>query len=636
MGEKKGMPAGQSCKDGAILESGSLLIFAAVAAAGLMVVLVIKQRKSLSNHEGMAGCLHPDQLPLGIAVFTPGGNIVWFNNSFYFLTGGQVTTAKKIQEVLPGLELRRIKEKKEFSSVLRLHNKIIYIKTAIITRKNYSHYLLLCEDMTPQINTLRKRGESRPVIALLKMDNLSEALRTMAEEDKPHLLGALERVLAEWAGSIEGCLRRLSDTRYIVFFTEWGYKQLERTRFAILDKVRELEPGAAALPLTVSVGIGINEDNISELGKLAQQALEVAQERGGDQVVIKSPEKARFFGGKSIGLDKRNKVKAKATAEVLKELIMHSSQVVVTGHEMADYDSMGAALGLAKAVCGLGKNCWVVLDRDNPTIEQLLAALFKEGLPAARFIKAEEAARKITKNTLLIVVDTHKPSLLAEPGLLELAGKVAVIDHHRRGEEFIDNAQLVYLQAYASSASELVTEMLQYLGEQAEPGKAEATALLAGITVDTKNFMMQTGERTFEAASYLRSLGADPVLVQNLLRDDISTIVKKAAVMSGARILYGKIALGVSPDKSRDAQPLAAKTADAMLNIAEVKASFVLWPYEGGVAVSARSNGEINVQSIMEKMGGGGHFTIAAAQIQTSPEEAEKILLQLLEEEFRQ
>lgn len=332
-------------------------------------------------------------------------------------------------------------------------------------------------------------------------------------------------------------------------------------------------------------------------------------------------------------MEKRTKVKARVTAFALKEMINQASQVLVMGHEMADFDSLGAALGIAKAVSDLGRPVWVVVDKHNPSIDKFLANLPK-GTNLEMFVKAGEISRRLGDNTLLIVVDTHKPSLLADRSILAKASQVAIIDHHRRGEDLIEGARLVYLETYASSTSELVTELLQYLGDQVELSKAEATALLAGITVDTKYFMYQTGSRTFEAAAYLRSLGAEPTVVQKLLQDDITTVIKKAEVICTARILYGNIVYGKSLEPFADAQLLAAKTADTLLNIAGVSASFVLWPFEGGTAISARSNGDINVHAIMEKMGGGGHFTVAAAQLNEGLGEAERRLLDTLEEVF--
>jgi c-di-AMP phosphodiesterase-like protein len=332
-------------------------------------------------------------------------------------------------------------------------------------------------------------------------------------------------------------------------------------------------------------------------------------------------------------MEKRTKVRARVTAYSLKELITQASQVIIMGHEMADYDSFGAAIGVAKAVQDLGRRAWVVIDDHNPAIDKLLNLLPKSPL-LDTLVKTSQVQRVLNPDTLLIVVDTHKPSLLAEPKLINKAREVVVIDHHRRGEEFIAEAKLVYMETYASSTCELVTELLQYLGDQVEIGKFEATALLAGITVDTKNFIYQTGVRTFEAASYLRSVGAEPSIVQKILRDDMATVRKKAEVIRNARIICGQTALGVSREISPDAQLLAAKTADALLNIAEVNAAFVLWPFQGGTAISARSTGEVNVQAITERLGGGGHLTIAAAQVNDTLENTEKTLLQILEEVF--
>lgn len=570
-----------------------------------------------------------EHLPVGIALGNKEGKALWVNDELGKLLGKKITSRTVFSRLIPELDLSG-----EQTRLIQRSDRVLFVKKKRIPPPEEGLYLLTCEDLTEQFGEYKRSQEAQPAVALIQVDNLGEVLRSMTEEAKPHLLGALERLLGEWAGNLEGFLTKMGEGRYVVLMTRWGFKQAEKARFDLLDKVRELEAGNV-LPLTLSVGIGINEESIGELGRSAQNALDIALERGGDQIVVKLPEHIRFYGGKSFSVEKKTKVKARVMAYALKELIGKSDQVIVMGHEQADFDSLGASLGMAKAVLDLGKKVWVIVDDHNPTTDKLIAALAKgPGEPAAALLRAQEALKKLTDNTLLVVVDTNKPSLLVCPQLLKKGCPVAVIDHHRRGEEFIEDAKLVYLETYASSTCELVTEMLQYLGDQVEIGRTEATALLAGITVDTKNFVVQTGVRTFQAASYLRSLGADPAIVQRLLSDDINTIIKKAEVIRNARILYGEMALGISRERNHDAQPLAAKTADAMLNIAGVSASFVLWPYENGIAVSARSNGEINVQVIMEKLGGGGHLTIAAAQLPTTLEEAEKRLLDVLEEEY--
>lgn len=579
--------------------------------------------------EGEAEIL--SHLPVGIAALSAQGKILWANGHFAALFGKN-TAGLTMKRLLPDFSLSGVEAGREKIQVIHTGNKIFKTKIKLAPEEKGFRYLLTVEDITEQVQLYGKSLDTQPVMAFIKIDNLSEVLDDMPEEAKPHLLGSLERTLTEWAGNLEGYIKKTGEGRYIVFFTEWGLKQVEKTRFDILDKIRDIEM-ENPMPLTLSMGIGIGEENISELGRLAHSALDLALERGGDQVVIRSPEKVRFFGGKSTAMEKRTKVRARVTAYSLKELITQASQVIIMGHEMADYDSFGAAIGVAKAVQDLGRRAWVVIDDHNPAIDKLLNLLPKSPL-LDTLVKTSQVQRVLNPDTLLIVVDTHKPSLLAEPKLINKAREVVVIDHHRRGEEFIAEAKLVYMETYASSTCELVTELLQYLGDQVEIGKFEATALLAGITVDTKNFIYQTGVRTFEAASYLRSVGAEPSIVQKILRDDMATVRKKAEVIRNARIICGQTALGVSREISPDAQLLAAKTADALLNIAEVNAAFVLWPFQGGTAISARSTGEVNVQAITERLGGGGHLTIAAAQVNDTLENTEKTLLQILEEVF--
>ncbi len=482
-------------------------------------------------------------------------------------------------------------------------------------------------------NSYQPDRGTQTVMVFMRLDNLTEVLKDMTEEAKPHLVGALEIALTEWVLSFEGYHQRTGEGSYIVYFTLRGFHYAEKQRFTILEKIRDIDLGND-MPLTVSIGVGMSACNPAELGYLAQSALDLALERGGDQVVIKTPEKTRFFGGKSKGVEKRSKVRARVTALALKELIERSSQVVVMGHEMADYDSLGSALAVASLAGDLGKKACVIVDDRNYATDKLLAVLSPD-ISRTGLVKARDASEKLKSNTLLVVVDTHKPSLLPLPGLLKSAEYIAIIDHHRRGVEYIEDARLVYIESYASSTCELITELLPYFQGQVALGKDIATALLAGIIVDTQNFMLRTGVRTFEAASYLRNLGADPMAFRQLFQDDLATVIRKAEVLRTARVLYGRIALGVSAEKSADAQLMAAKTANTMLNIAGVDASFVLWPFEGGVAISARSNGEINVQIIMEKLNGGGHLTVAAAQVNDTIANTEDSLLKILEESFR-
>lgn len=573
-----------------------------------------------------------DNLSYGVILLGSDGGVIWFNDYVYKILGDKIKKDIKIDRLVPGFNFKEIRGRKE-------HTQFIYDirKIYLITSKQFRDgdkicYILTYEEITKQFQFFKKTLGNYGVIALIQIDNLREVIKTVAEEEKPYLLGAVEKTLTDWINSIEGYLKQTSEGQYLAVIPEIAFKYEEKKRFSILEKMRSVNLGNS-MPLTVSIGIGIEEENLNELGALAQNALELALERGGDQAVVKSPEKTWFFGGKSAALEKRTKVKVRVTANALLDMILQASQVIVMGHDMADYDSLGACMGMAKAVKDLGKGVWVIIDRYNPTTLEFLKMLEGKAEPEL-FLKPGEGSAKIDDKTLLIIVDTHKPSLLADPTLLDKAKQIAVIDHHRRGEEHIPHAQLVYIESYASSSCELVTELLQYFGDKVEISKLEATLLLAGIIIDTKHFMFQTGVRTFEAASYLRSLGADSSFVQEIMRDDFATVMKKAEVIKSAKLLFGKIALAVSQEESPEAQLLAAKTADAMLNIAGVKASFVLWPYKVGIAVSGRSNGDINVQTILEKLGGGGHLTSAAAQATGSLDDTKQKLIEILEEEF--
>lgn len=477
-----------------------------------------------------------------------------------------------------------------------------------------------------------KKVRHLPVIVLAQIDNWFEIRKLSSGTSPVRLLDSLESVLAQWAVSLGGYLTYLTEGRYLMLLLPSGLRQARREKFAILDTIRTLSAGQGAT-LTLSLGCGQGDESLTQSGALAQSALDLAQERGGDQVVLQSPEKVYFYGGQSFSREKRTRVKARHMARLFREMVLKSDQVVIMGHVNADYDSLGAAFAFGRAVRDLGKKVYIIRDVVNPTFDQLMA-LFPPEIKTC-FLTPEELRPNLPQNTLLLIVDTHKPSLLPEPKLLARVDEIMLVDHHRRSTEFIAEATLVYLEPSASSTAELVAEMLQYLEEDVNLGFAEATALLAGIVVDTKDFVYQTGARTFAAAAYLRGKGADPLDVQKLLQDDLQTVIQKAKVISHARILYGEIALGVSRIPTPGAQVLAAKTADAMLHIAGVNAAFVLWSLAGGTVISARSRGEIDVQMILEQLSGGGHFTVAAAQLPVATEKAEEQLLDILKGVFQ-
>ncbi|BCV23874.1 DHH family phosphoesterase [Gelria sp. Kuro-4] len=467
---------------------------------------------------------------------------------------------------------------------------------------------------TTEASQLRAESAARaPVLGLLQVDNYEEVLAGTPEGQRPLLKAAIDKLLSDWAQAAGIYLHKYAEDRYILFLDRGTLAARQEERFGILDRMKEISLGNT-LPVTVSLGLGSGSWDVLELANYAQTALDLALGRGGDQAVLKTPDDFTYYGGKTKAPEKRTKVKARVIAQALRELIRGADKVLVMGHRSADPDSLGAGVALVRAARDLGRPAYFVLDEVTPSVAKLHAYLTEHESYRDVFLEPAAAYRQVTAETLLIVADTHKPSLLEAPRVLSRTHKVVVVDHHRRAEEFIAEPTLVYLESYASSTSELVTEVLQYL-EGVHVTSLEATALLAGLAVDTKNFAFQTGVRTFEAAAYLRRSGADARLVQSLFQDDLASYLKRAEAIKSAEVLPGGLALAEVNAAGSEAQLLAAQVANELLNIEEVKASFVLYPYKDGAAVSARSLGDINVQVLMEKLGGGGHLTIAGAQL---------------------
>jgi c-di-AMP phosphodiesterase-like protein len=455
--------------------------------------------------------------------------------------------------------------------------------------------------------------DQSPVLGLLHVDNYEEVLAGTPEAQRPLLKAAIDKLLTDWGQNNHAYLRRNAEDRYTLVLVGNGLARCQEDKFALLDRVKEISFGNN-LPVTISIGLGTGSTDLIELAGYAQQALDLALGRGGDQAVIKTPTDFSYYGGKSMAPEKRTKVRARVIAQALRELIRGADRVLVMGHASADPDSLGAAVALAKAARDLERPGYVVLEEVTPSIDKIYDYLSEHETYHDVFVESGAASRLVSSETLLIVVDTHKPSLVEAPRLLNRVKKVVVIDHHRRAEEFIADPTLIYLESYASSTSELVTEVLQYLDE-VKLTSLEATSLLAGITVDTKNFAFQTGVRTFEAAAYLRRVGADARLIQRLFQDDLASFVQRAAIIESTTLLPGGLALAKIDHATSDSQLLAAQVANELLNIEEIKASFVVYPHREGAAVSARSLGDVNVQVLMEKIGGGGHLNIAGAQL---------------------
>ena len=478
--------------------------------------------------------------------------------------------------------------------------------------------LLYFFDITEQTEIETLYYADRSVIGVLFIDNYDELAQGMEDQTRSQLNSMVTSLVNNWGAGYGIYVKRISSDRFIAVLNESILLELEKTKFAILDDIRETT-SKLNLALTLSIGVGAGSSSLVELGQLAQSSLDLVLGRGGDQVAIKQPSgKVKFYGGKTNPAEKRTRVRARVISHALRDLIQDSDQVFVMGHQLPDMDAIGASVGVRKMAEMNKINGYVVIDFDelDQSVTRLMEEVKSKPDLFERFITPEEALSKLTDRTLLVVVDTHKPSMVIDEKLLNRAEKVVVIDHHRRGEEFISNTMLVYMEPYASSTAELVTELLEYQPKHDKISMLEATAMLAGIIVDTKSFTLRTGARTFEAASYLRTNGADTVLVQRLLKEDIATYIERSKIVQTVEFFREGIAIAHGEEMNPYSQVLIAQTADILLTMKGVSASFVVARKDNGdVGISARSMGEINVQVIMEKLGGGGHLTNAACQI---------------------
>ena len=478
--------------------------------------------------------------------------------------------------------------------------------------------LLYFFDITEQTEIETLYYADRSVIGVLFIDNYDELAQGMEDQTRSQLNSMVTSLVNNWGAGYGIYVKRISSDRFIAVFNESILLELEKTKFAILDDIRETT-SKLNLALTLSIGVGAGSSSLVELGQLAQSSLDLVLGRGGDQVAIKQPSgKVKFYGGKTNPAEKRTRVRARVISHALRDLIQDSDQVFVMGHQLPDMDAIGASVGVRKMAEMNQINGYVVINFDelDQSVTRLMEEVKSKPELFERFISPEEALSKLTDRTLLVVVDTHKPSMVIDEKLLNRAEKVVVIDHHRRGEEFISNTMLVYMEPYASSTAELVTELLEYQPKHDKISMLEATAMLAGIIVDTKSFTLRTGARTFEAASYLRTNGADTVLVQRLLKEDIETYIERSKIVQTVEFFREGIAIAHGEETNPYSQVLIAQTADILLTMKGVSASFVVAKKDNGdVGISARSLGEINVQVIMEKLGGGGHLTNAACQI---------------------
>ena len=489
-------------------------------------------------------------------------------------------------------------------------------------------------DVTDTEEMRRTLELTRPVVAILMVDNYEDLMKATPEGKRSAVRAMLEEKLSQWSAGSEGMMLRYDRDRYLFVFEEKSFSDFAAKRFDVLDAVREVVAGEG-VAATLSIGVGRDADSFEALFKNASVALEMALSRGGDQAVVKDKLNFEFYGGRSKATEKRTKVKSRVMANALAELIDEAKQVYVMGHSYADMDALGAAAGVCAIVRKRGKKCRIVIDTENNAAHPMLRRL--QALPEYQgaFLSGDDAFLRVQPETLLVVVDTNRPGSVESEPLLDACNRVAVIDHHRRGSSYIDKMALNYHEPYASSASELVTELLQYLIEPGDLLKAESEALLAGIVLDTKNFTNRTGGRTFEAAAYLRRAGADTADVQRMFQSDLQSMISRYDIIRRAELYHGDIAIAAL-DQECD-RVIAAKAADEMLTLQGVRASFVLYRKDDGIYISARSLGEINVLVLVETLGGGGNSTTAGGQCSgMTVAEAKATLLRAIDKYFEE
>lgn len=590
-----------------------------------------------------------NEFDVAYALIDYNGKILWVNEKFTELTGKDKDYHRSITSVFSHITREIIQKNKtesqlhigwdgrEFRAQLkRIEFSSITPENQMVSIEGSDEYMtaLYLYDETQLNRYIRENDDQKLVAALIYIDNYEEALNSIEDVKQSLLVALIDRKVNKYFSGMDGLVRKVEKDKYFVVFRYIYLAKMEEDKFSLLDEVKTVKVGNE-MAVTLSIGIGSTGDTYNQSYEYARMAIGMALGRGGDQVVVKEGERITYFGGSSKQVDKMTRVKARVKAHALREIIESRSNVIVMGHHIADVDSFGAAVGVYCAGRVLDKKVQIVLNEVTTSLRPLKECFNEEnGYEPDLFIQSEEAIELTNNNTLVMVVDTNRPTYTDCPEILKKTKSIVVFDHHRQGSEVVENPILSYIEPYASSTCEMIAEVLQYFAANIKLTACEADAIYAGILIDTNNFMQKTGVRTFEAAAYLRRCGAEVTRVRKMLRNDMADYKARAEVMRHAEVYHGAFAISVCPaDKVESPTVVSAQSANELLNIIGIKASFVMTEYQNKIFISSRSIDEINVQSIMERLGGGGHANIAGAQLkECSIEDAKRKIRAILDE----
>ena len=571
--------------------------------------------------------------PIPATIVTNQGDILWNNDGLDNLFKG-INKQKYIENIIKEMNEEFDDKFVSIDKEISIHDKHYRLLGNLVNiRKKGSKesvMMLYFIDRTDYYRLFRMYEDAKDCIGLIVIDNYDELMQGVTDTDKPQIMVVVERQLREWFAFTGGVFTRLDRNRFLIVFEKKFIKAFTDSKFEILDSIKDITY-SNKIPVTLSIGIISEDTTKAEMFQNALAAIDVALGRGGDQAVIRRNGEYEFFGGKSKEIEKRTKVKARVVAQAMQELISESKNVVIMGHKNMDADSLGSAIGVYRIAKAMNKDAYIVYNDYGVGVEGLVRKLGKTYEDV--LLPTENIYTKMSEDTLLVIVDTHRKDYVESPEIVDKTNKIVIIDHHRKSTDAIEDALLTFQEVYASSASELVTEMLQYVDEKIELPLVEAECLYAGILTDTKNFMYKTGVRTFEAAAHLKKIGVDVAAIKKMFQNDVDTYIAIADVIRNSEIVFNNIAIAVCSNEVENQMQIAAQAADELLNLNGVETSFVLVDMKDYINISGRSNGSLNVQVILEKLGGGGHMMIAGAQVQKMTiEETKKQLIKAIEE----